>query len=295
MARTITNIATLNYRSGEDRQTSVSNVAQACLEETIRLTKTAYEESYRPGDTLTYILQIISEEENPTALTVEDDLGSYSENGQVYTPLSYESYLLFVGQQENAAVGGVSVTVTEKTNGVRFDFGNIPTPFPGLTLIYKVRVNEFSPVYEEGTVIRNTARLLSGEELLSSDSAFVTAEAFASVRIIKSITPDPIRTGEEVLYTIVLCNDGTVSPTDVTLRDAFLPRLQIPLAVTVDGADVDRFDYDPIGGEFVLGSDATEAYELQIPPASWERDAVTGEVQIIPGKTVVTVRGRIVL
>ena len=88
MARTITNIATLNYRSGEDRQTSVSNVAQACLEETIRLTKTAYEESYRPGDTLTYILQIISEEENPTALTVEDDLGSYSENGQVYTPLS---------------------------------------------------------------------------------------------------------------------------------------------------------------------------------------------------------------
>ena len=97
MARTISNVATLNYRSGDETRTSISNVAQATIEETIRLTKTAYQASYRPGDTLTYVLQIISEEENPTSLSVVDDLGSYTRNGQVYIPLSYESYLLFVG------------------------------------------------------------------------------------------------------------------------------------------------------------------------------------------------------
>ncbi len=295
MARIITNIATLNYRSGEVARTSVSNVAQATIEEAIRLTKTAYEESYRPGDTLTYVLQIISEEENPTALSVVDDLGSYSENGQVYTPLSYESYLLFVGQEENPEVGGVAVTVTVQTNGVRFDLDNIPTPFPGLTLIYKARVNEFAPPYEEESVIRNTARLFAGEELLSSDSAVVTAEAFAEVRILKSITPDPIRVGDAVLYTILLCNYGTSVPTDVTLRDVFSPRLQIPLSVTVDGAMVDSFDYNFATGEFVLGSEATEAYTLQIPAATTERDEETGQVRILPGRTVVTVEGVVVV
>ncbi len=291
MARTIRNVATLNYRSGDETRTSISNVAQVTIEETIRLTKTAYEDSYRPGDTLTYVLQIISEEENPTSLSVVGDLGSYTRAGQVYTPLSYESYLLFVGQEENNPIGGVTVNVTEEENSVRFDFNNIPTPFPGLTLILQARVNEFAPPYTEGSAIRNTSRLFMDGEEVSSDNATVSSAAYADVRILKSITPDPVRAGEAVLYTIALCNYGTTAPTDVTLRDLFDPALQIPLSVTVNGIAVNAFDYDAVTGQFVLGSAASEPYTLAIPAATFQVDPQTGEVTRQPGRTVVTVSG----
>ena len=79
MARTITNYATLDYVSGTNAQTAVSNVAQATIRETFSITKDAYRSDYQRGDTLTYIVQIVSTGGSASSMTVIDDLGTYTE------------------------------------------------------------------------------------------------------------------------------------------------------------------------------------------------------------------------
>lgn len=291
MARIITNYATLDYQNGNERERVTSNVAQTTLQQMLGITKDAYSATYRRADTLTYVVQITSAGESPTSVTVEDNLGTFTENGVSYTPLDYESYLLYVGQTLNPETGGVSVTVEELSGRVRFVFGNLPNPFPGLTLIMQMKVNDFAAVDPQGVGITNTTGLwVSGQEV-ASDEATVLAEEYADLRILKSMTPDPVNEGGRLTYTFAICNYGTSSPTQVTLRDQFSPAPEIPLTVTVDGVAVDAFDYNRETGLFVLGSEAVEPYALVLPPATFERDPVTGMVTVNASRIIVTVSG----
>ena len=291
MARTITNYASVDYRSGNQTETVLSNAAQTTIRQTIGITKDAFEQTYRIGDTLTYVIQIASTVDSPTTVTVFDDLGSYTEGGTVYTPLSYEGYLLYVGQNLNPALGGVTVAVTTEANGVRFVLSDLPAVFPGLTLVVQAKVNEFAPVDLAVSDIVNTATLIVGGTEVAQDSATVTRDSYADVSILKSITPDPFTAGTPLSYTFVICNYGTTAPEEITLRDLFSPAPQIPLSVTVNDVVVDAFDYDAQTGQFVLGSGATEAYQLPLGAATYTRNAQTGAVTVEPAKVTVVVSG----
>lgn len=291
MAKTITNYATLDYLSGSVAGTAISNIAQATIEETLGITKDAYKTGYRCGEVITYIIQITSSDTSPSALTVIDDLGTYTKNGISYTPLDYIGYLLYVGQTRNPESSGVRVTVTPLTDRVRFAFDNLPSPFPGMTLIIQARVNEYAPMDEENGRIINTAQLLLGETAISQAQTSIELENYADLQILKSMTPDPVREGSPLTYTFVICNFGTEVPTEVTLRDNFVPAPRIPLTVTVDGVSVNTFDYNNQTGAFILGSAATEPYTLTVPAARFEREPVTGAITIIPGMVTVTVSG----
>ncbi|MBE6672845.1 MAG: hypothetical protein E7599_04930 [Ruminococcaceae bacterium] len=291
MPRIITNYATLDYFSENTAQTVISNVAQTTLRETLGITKDAYQGGYRIGERLTYIVQIVSTGQNPSSLTVVDDLGTFAENGVMYTPLDYESYLLYVGQTLNPETGGVNVTVNVQPGSVRFTFDNLPTPFPGMTLLMQMRVNRFAPFSLSSQGITNTTELVVGGETVASDSATVLLQSYADLRILKSMTPDPVTQGETLTYTFVICNYGTASPDSVTLRDRFNPAPAAPLEVKVDGETVDLFDYDPSTGMFVLGAAATQPYTFVLPPAGSVRDTQTGVVTVQASKLTVTVSG----
>ncbi len=291
MARTITNYATLDYLSGSVAGTAISNIAQATVRETLGITKDAYRASYRRGEIVTYIIQITSQDTAPSTLTVTDDLGTYTRNGVSYTPLEYVSYLLYVGQVRNPENGAVGVTVTPGTDSVRFTFDNLPVPFPGMTLIVQARVNEYAPLDEENGSITNTAQLWLGGNVVSEAQTTIETENYADLQILKSMTPDPVTEGNPLTYTFVICNFGSVVPTEVTLRDHFMPAPRVPLTVTVDGTMVNDFDYNSQTGLFVLGSAASEPYTLTVLGATYERDSVTGAVTVTPGMTTVTVSG----
>ena len=290
MEKSIFNYAILDYLSGGDAGTAVSNVAQTTVRQTLGMTKDAYKNSYRPADTVTYIIQIVSNGAAPEALTVFDDLGTYTQNGISYTPLDYVSYLLYVGQERNEATG-VTVQVQPTGDGVRFTFGNLPTAFTGMTLIVQARVNRYAPMDVQDGRIVNTAQLFVGQNAVASATATIEAERYADLRIVKSMTPDPISEGDALTYRFVICNYGTLAPTEVTLRDRFDPSPAIPLTVWVDGERVDRFDYNLSTGRFVLGSGAEDAFLLSVPPATFTRNGETGEIVVNPGMRTVTVSG----
>ena len=291
LAITITNYATLDYISGTMQSVAFSNIAATTLRQNLAIYKDAYRPNYRRGEVVTYIIQIVSQNGVTGPMTVTDDLGSYTLNGRTYTPLDYQSYVLYVGQTRNPETGGVSVTVIEEQGSVQFVFDNLPATFPGLTLLVQARVNEYAPLDTEDRSITNTATLTVGQSVVSTAQATITAEDYAELQILKSMTPDPVSEGTPLTYTFVICNFGTIAPTELTLRDTFVPAPRAPLAVTVNDQTANAFDYNVQTGLFVLGSAASEPYALEVPAATFVRDETTGAVIVRPGMTTVRVSG----
>ena len=81
-----TNQATLSYSGG----TTTSNIVTGEVVATFSAAKTAVTEQYAPGDTVTYVVSILNTSDSPLiALTVSDDLGGYTFDGDTLYPLSY--------------------------------------------------------------------------------------------------------------------------------------------------------------------------------------------------------------
>ena len=81
-----TNQATLLYNG----ITTTSNITTGELIEVLSATKTALNETYVAGDTVTYVISIVNSGTTAyTSLTLSDDLGAYTLGGQTLTPLTY--------------------------------------------------------------------------------------------------------------------------------------------------------------------------------------------------------------
>ena len=96
-----TNMATLSYNGSQIN----SNVVTGELQDALTVTKTAVSGSYRPGDTVTYVVTLTNTGTALTGLTLTDDLGGYTAGGQTVYPLSYEAGTLhyYTGGTEQTA------------------------------------------------------------------------------------------------------------------------------------------------------------------------------------------------
>lgn len=108
-----TNMATLSYNGSQIN----SNVVTGELRDALTVTKTAVSGSYRPGDTVTYVVTLTNTGTALTGLTLTDDLGGYTAGGQTVYPLSYEAGTLhyYTGGTEQTApavTAGPPMTVT---------------------------------------------------------------------------------------------------------------------------------------------------------------------------------------
>lgn len=108
-----TNMATLSYNGSQIN----SNVVTGELLDALTVTKTAVSGSYRPGDTVTYVVTLTNTGTALTGLTLTDDLGGYTAGGQTVYPLAYEAGTLhyYTGGTEQTApavTAGPPMTVT---------------------------------------------------------------------------------------------------------------------------------------------------------------------------------------
>ena len=142
---TFYNQATLSYNG----RAVVSNITTGQTVGVLTATKTALTETYRVGDTVTYVISLIHAGATPlTGLTLTDNLGAYtSSTGSRAVPLDYVdgSIAFFVNGilQPTPTVAAVTeLTVTDLT---------IPAG-SNAQLIYQTTVNEFAPLVLDGTV-----------------------------------------------------------------------------------------------------------------------------------------------
>ena len=282
MATTFTNQASLSYNGSR----TLSNVAVGVMESVLNVTKTAVEDQYSVGDTVTYVISIVnSGTEALTGLTVSDDLGAYAFSTETLQPMSYieGSALYYTNGAQQPSPAAVTA------DGVSFSGISVPANGNAM-LIYSAQVNSYAPP-QAGSEITNTATVTGTGISDSQAQATITAEAEAQPEMIKSISPIPVAENGIVTYTVQLRNTGNtaVLPDDgAILSDTFDPILSnvtatmngTPMTLTAD------YTYDQVTGEF-----ATAAGVLEIPAATYTQDAVTGEWSITPGTATLEVTG----
>lgn len=285
MATIITNQATINYRFRNAAATAVSNTATTVLGAQVEISKNSLTEVYRPQQIITYIIGITNRGSALTDVGVVDDLGTYTENGNSYTPLTY------IGPAQlyiNGAFNSV-ITPDVEENGISFEIANIPAG-GNAQIVYQVRVNGFAGV-EEGSEITNTAIVDCNCpcDVTDSDSHTIRAEGFADIRIIKSVCPNPVGCGEELTYVFDIYNYGNIPANNVVLTDRFEPALS-DIAVSVNGVSIPDEDFSYVNGVLTLPAAGSD-YEITVPAATFERNDTTGEYEITPGQIQIIVTG----
>ena len=286
MASTITNQASLTYQYGTSTASALSNIASTLLLDALTVTKSSLTESYRPEDEITYIITVANTGAATLSdLVVTDDLGSYSIPGPLsVTPLDYVGPArLYVNGQyvseltATTAAGSVSFTIPSLAAGAN------------ATILYLACVNAYAP-QRSGDSITNTASFRAdGLNEDASASYTINAEAYADLRLIKAMSPNPVQDGGLITYTFTLYNYGNTEATGVILTDAFSPAPS-NLSVSVDGASVPASAYSYEGGLFTLpASGASES--ITVPAATYTQDASTGLISADPGVVSIVVTG----
>lgn len=279
---TFTNRATLTYRGG----TTASNTVTGTLNQTLTLTKQALTDTYEGASRLVYVLALTNTGGAVSNLTLTDTLGGYEFEETTLYPLTLvEGSLLYY-------VNGVPTEAPTVTQGPPLSFSGISLPADSnALLIYEVEVNEFAPITEGSTVV-NTATLTGPVSDSVTASETVMASASPNLTITKSLTPQSVGSDGALTYTFVIENSGTteaVATDDIVVRDLFDPILTIT-EVTLDGVALtegEGYTYDEASGEFL-----TVPSTITVPAATVERNP-DGSYTVIPGRTVLTVSGRI--
>lgn len=290
MAVTITNRATVSYSANGVAGSAVSNLATATLQGPLNITKASMESSYRANSVLTYILTLDNTAATPlTNVTVTDNLGTFSYQPDVSVPAVSVTPLSYVGPSRLYIGGTFSqlLTPTAGTDSVSYTLPTIPANSTAM-IIYDVAANANAPLAAESAIANTATATATGfaEPVMATHS--VSAASYADIRIIKSMTPDPVTEGSNLTYTFTIYNYGNTAAENVVLTDTFTPAPAAPLAVTVNGTDAAASDYTYSGGVFTLPSTTGTAVTV---PAATVTTGSTGAVSVSPGTTVVTVTG----
>jgi len=280
---TIFNRAALTYESNGVTAQTISNLASATILDTLSANKTSLSDTYRAGDTITYILGVTNTccSTLPT-ITVTDDLGSNTP-GLTFPPLNYNNdaqlYINGIYTQnitpDPATPTAITFTLPELSKGST------------ATIIYSATINDTAPLVA-GATITNTATWTSGTCTVS-DTHTLTAELYADLILQKTMCPNVICNGDPISYMFTLTNYGNSPATEVVLTDTFDPTPE-NITVSINGITVPTTEYQYLDGTLTLPY-IEGSTSITVPAAEYATDPTTGVITIIPGTVNITVTG----
>jgi len=205
-----------SYAGGTTR-TNNSNVVNSTLldEYGISVEKTTSSECYRPGDTLTYFIQVIN-----TGC-------SCLRNFRISDNLGDEGYLTYVEGSARLIVDGIlNEIIPTSTSPLEFEIPDRLEREEGFVLLYNVVVDE--NLSEEVNEITNTVEVTgypcgcdcnNNNGITETSSSTITKCEFAEVLITKQASSDTYCCDDEIDFFITLTNTGTVDATNVIVTD----------------------------------------------------------------------------
>lgn len=283
MAR-FTNQAQLTYGT----KTVSSNIAVGNLIEALSVTKNAVFGSYTQNRAVTYVVNLVNSGTAAlTNLTITDNLGGYTFNGNTLYPLDYTDGTV------SYYVNGVLQATPTVTAGPPLVISGISVPVGGnVTLIYETTLNGYAPMAEGSTIV-NTATV-SGSGITSVNaSETITASLEPDLAIIKSLEPVNVSENGTLTYTFVIQNYGNseaVATTGIAVADTFNPVLS-NITVTLDGTALTAgtdYTYDTNTGAF-----STTAGVITVPAATYSQNEASGAFTVNPGTVTLVVSGTV--
>lgn len=278
------NQATLTY-NGTSTQ---SNTTVGELVATLSITKNNVNQTYTPGERITYVVNLINSGATAmTGITLTDDLGAYTFGADTRTPLTYvPNTLLYY-------VNGVLQTTPTVTAGPPLTVTGLAVPAGGnIAVVYQADVNGYATP-TAGATVTNTATVTgTGITTPLTATSTTTVNDAPRLTVTKSLSPTTVAENGQLTYTFTIQNYGnteTLATDTTTLTDTFNPILN-PITVTYNGAAwaTSNYTYDTATGVFT-----TTAGAITVPAATATQNEATGAWTVTPGTTILTVTGTV--
>ncbi len=282
---TFTNQATLSYGGN----VTTSNIVTGELQQVLSLAKSTLDGSYRTGDTLTYVISLVNSGATPlTDLTVTDNLGAYTLNGNTVVPLTYVTNSL------NYYVGGARQADPVVSDTDPLTITGINVPAGGNTfLVYQATANDFASPAIGGTITNTATATGAGLATAVSGATTLPVQNESFLTVGKTLSPSTVSEGDRLTYTFIIQNYGNTAVTatdNAAITDTFDPILS-DLVVSLNGqplAETTDYTYTEGTGEF-----ATVPGRILVPAATYAQDPATGAWTVIPGAVTLTVTGTV--
>src|SRR5207245_1602914 len=208
---TISNTASVTSTTSDPNLLNNTATATTTVraEADLSITKTDSPDPVRPGGSLTYTVSVTNGGPNAAAsVTMNDPLPALTTFQSETHPAGWTCTTPAVG-----STGTVSCTTASLASGATATF----------TIVVQV-----SPSTPDGTTISNTATVTSTTSdpnlLNNTATATTTVRAEADLSITKTDSPDPVRPGGSLTYTVSVTNGGPNAAASVTMNDP-LPAL----------------------------------------------------------------------
>ncbi len=280
-----TNQATLTYNG----RSVASNLVTGQVISPLTLTKTAVEDTYRPGDTVSYVITVVNDGSvNYEGLTLTDDLGGYAAAGGTIYPLAY------VADSVRYFINGVPQPAPPAAPGGPLVVTGISVPAGGdAVLVYETEITQAAPL-AAGSEIVNTA-VLSGTGINTplQAQASIAVEEAAELAIVKSLYPATVAENGRLTYTFTLQNSGNEAAEAsalIAVSDLFDPVLK-GISVTLNGESLNEgtdYTYTEASGKF-----ETTPGRITVPAAAFAQTLSDGAWTVTPGESVLIVTGTV--
>lgn len=237
----INNSASVFYVYGESgSSTAVSNVATTSLIEnySLQINKTTLNNSFRPGENLTYIISVTNTGTLPLfSVTINDNLGG--------TP----PVLDFVEGSASQNIDGTIVQIIPtSTTPLVFTLSSPLEAGETATITYIAKV--VTSLDDSVNSITNTASAIAHEGsdtgvIVSADStASVTVDKdnYALITVTKSVSDNEISEGEQFSYYLVLENSGNLPASGITVTDVLPSGFVISSITSESNGSIITFD-----------------------------------------------------
>ena len=274
MATQIINKATLEYKSGSNPKSAVSNTTTVSLQGPLEVVIHVLENVYQLNDELTYNYIITNTGTNPlTNVQLVDNLGTYEyKTGSAVTPFTY------VGPAKHLKHDTTSTELdadTATAGKVVFTLAALPAKDTAI-IQYKVRTNEYA-LGASGSKITTAAEVTAdGINTPVKASKEVTVADYADLVIEKSMSPDPVVDGNPLTYTFKLQNYGNIDATSTIFKDTFVPAPK-DISMTINGIQVDPAFYSiDADGKFEYPEASQTSADYTIKSAVYKQNPETG-------------------
>lgn len=281
MATTINNQANITYQYNSSTGNATSNIVETTVLDLYGITanKTALQQTFKPGENITYITTIEnSGSANLYNVTLQDDLGNNN--------LTILNNSIYIYKNE--------VLQTIDPSGTFIEIPGILTPGEQVLVIYIATVNnDIDSTIDE---ITNTQMItargggVTGPliTVTPNPTATIIRANYAQLSIMKTTDKETIMSGDNLTYTFTITNTGNTEATNVILTDYLPEGFVINSIISETNGTITT--YNPTDYTF----DPTTRL-LTLPNNTGNRITVPAATMENPGTTTVTIAGTVTL